>query len=260
MKKLALLTLFCIFLSGIQLVAQDSLPNFSVKNVGARRIILGWNNQFREIRQISIQRSFDSLKNFKTILTVADPTTPQNGYVDTKATNDHMFYRLYILLDQGVYIFSPSRRPLLDTARVITNTNPVTGVVTYDTVDVISNVRLQKPGTNSSQLPILGSDSLQANHIINDNRPKAEKWVASKFIYTIREGSINIRLPEDATKEYSIKFFTLDDVPLFELKELKERSFKIDKTNFYHAGWFKFELYEDGKLKEKNRFYLQKEF
>ena len=68
------------------------------------------------------------------------------------------------------------------------------------------------------------------------------------------------RLPEDEKpKKYSIKFFE-EDVPLFELKEIKEREFKIDKSNFYHAGWFRFELYEDDKLIEKHKFQLEKDF
>src|ERR1700750_2548559 len=108
MKKL-LLTL-PIFIACVQLNAQDTLPHFSVKNVGNNRIIVDWVNRFTDIRQISIQRSFDSLKNFKTILTVADPTNPQNGFADNKAENDHMFYRLYILLDKGVFLFSNSKR------------------------------------------------------------------------------------------------------------------------------------------------------
>ena len=33
----------------------------------------------------------------------------------------------------------------------------------------------------------------------------------------------------------------------------------LDKTNFVHAGWFTYELYEDEKLKEKNKFQLQKD-
>ncbi|MBK8951639.1 MAG: hypothetical protein IPM85_04250 [Chitinophagaceae bacterium] len=47
---------------------------------------------------------------------------------------------------------------------------------------------------------------------------------------------------------------------MFELKDIKEKTFKLDKTNFYHAGWFKFELYGDGKLIDKHNFYIEKEF
>src|SRR5688572_9059979 len=99
MKKLALLFLICFLCTGKISFAQDTLPHFSLKNVGNNRILAEWHNPFETIRQLSIQRSFDSLKNFKTILTVADPALPANGYLDTKAANDHMFYRLYIMLD-----------------------------------------------------------------------------------------------------------------------------------------------------------------
>jgi hypothetical protein len=68
-----------------------------------------------------------------------------------------------------------------------------------------------------------------------------------------------VNLPDDG-KKYSIKFFEEDGTFLFELKDIKEKKFSIDKANFYHAGWFGFELYGDGKLIEKYKFYLQKEF
>ena len=40
----------------------------------------------------------------------------------------------------------------------------------------------------------------------------------------------------------------------------KETALTLDKTNFYHAGWFTFELYNDEKLVEKHKFYLAKDF
>src|SRR5690348_8782377 len=109
MKKLTISFFFFFIAINAVVVAQDTLPKFSVKNVGNNRIIIGWINTFESIKQISIQRSFDSLTGYKTILTVADPTTPQNGYADTKAQNDRMFYRLYIMLDKGVFIFSNAK-------------------------------------------------------------------------------------------------------------------------------------------------------
>src|SRR5450432_3876484 len=115
MKKLVLSLLFFAAVAANMLHAQDTLPRFSVKGAGNNRIIIGWVNNFSTIRQISIQRSFDSLTNYKTILTVLDPSIPQNGYVDTKATNEHMFYRLYILQDRGVYFFTAAKKPSLDT-------------------------------------------------------------------------------------------------------------------------------------------------
>lgn len=238
MNKLTLLFFLALTVAGKSLSAQDTLPKFSVKNIGNNRIVIGWVNRFENIKQIGIQRSFDSLKNYKTILTVADPTTPENGYVDTKANNDRMFYRLYILLDKGVFLFSSPQRPVPDT--LIRKDRPT---------------RLQN---GNFAIPII--DSGNGRPFIANNGPRAEVWVPSKHVYTFKDGYIRISLPDDDTKKYSIRFFNAADEFLFELKDIKEKNFRIDKANFYKSGWFRFEMYEDGVLKEKNRFYLPKEF
>ena len=237
MNKLTLTLLFLITCFYLQ--AQDTLPKFSVRNVGNKRIIIEWFNKFETVNQISIQRSFDSLKNFKTILTVADPSNPQNGYADTKAENDRMFYRVYILLEKGVYLFSDTKRPAWDTLMASKRINGAN----------------DKP---SALIPLIPGDSISL--VISNNKPRVEAWIPSKFVYTYNDGYIRINLPDEEDKKYSIKFFTGDDKLLFELKDIKEKNFRLDKTSFYHAGWFKFELYEDGKLKEKNKFFLPKEF
>lgn len=237
MKKLTLFLLIFSCCVGKDVMAQDTLPKFSIRNIGNNRIVMGWVNKFETIRQISIQRSFDSLSNYKTILTVADPTTPENGYVDTKAANDHMFYRLYIVFDKGSYIFSSPRRPVLDTM-----------------VKKFMNSKVE--GANL-WVPIV--DSVNGLSISN-NRIRSDTWIASRYIYTSRDGYIKISLPEALEKKYNIKFFTNENEFLFELKDVKEKEFKLEKSNFYRAGWFKFEMYEDGVLKEKNKFYLPKEF
>lgn len=239
MKRLVLLIFIASFATVSNVIAQDTLPKFSVKNVGNNRIVIGWFNTFETVRQISIQRSFDSTKNFKSILTVADPTIPENGYVDTKANNDHMFYRLYIMLDKGVFLFSDAKRPIFDT------------VVKKDPA-----VKSDLPGI---AVPVIMADSVVIGPVNGNNRPKADLYVPSKRVFTFKDGYVRIILPEEADKKYNIKFFS-DDELLFELKDLKERNFKIDKANFYHSGWFRFELYENGELMEKNKFYIPKEF
>lgn len=235
MNKVALS--FFLFLSYTCLHGQDTLPKFSLKNIGGNRIVVGWTNEFESIRQISIQRSFDSLKNFKTILTVPDPTTPQNGYVDMKAPSPDMFYRLYIMLDKGVFLFSDPKRPVWDTV-----------------------VKRAMGSTDNQMQAIPVIPNGQVTMIPGANNPvKTELWSPSKFVYTYRDGYIRISLPEEDRK-YTVKFFTAEDKLLFELKDIKEKNFKVDKSNFYRSGWFKFELYEDGELKEKNKFFLPREF
>jgi hypothetical protein len=230
MKKLVLYILLLIA-SGAH--AQDTLPKFTLKNVGANRIVIGWVNNYTNVRQISIQRSFDSLTGFKSILTVADPTTPENGYVDTKAANDRMFYRIYIMLDKGFFTFSETKRPVFDSARRNDFTTRIDKFPARDTVS--SPGPYKKVGPNA--------------------------FVPSLYVYTHRDGYVRISLPDDEKpKKYSVKFFRDDNTFLFELKEIKEKDFRIDKSNFYRAGWFRFELYEDDQLIERHKFYLEKEF
>src|SRR6476469_5609702 len=103
----------CLFLlfSFSSVRAQDTLPRFSVQNAGKNRFIVGWVNNYGLVKQISIQRSHDSLSNYTTIMSVADPNARQNGFADTKAPNDHMFYRLFVVLDKGQYFFTQSQKP-----------------------------------------------------------------------------------------------------------------------------------------------------
>ena len=242
MKKF-ILSLLLFALSCHSLQAQDVLREFSVKNAGGNHFIVSWSTNLKTIRQISIQRSFDSLINFKTILTVPDPTTPQNGYVDSKATNDHMFYRLYILLEKGEYIFTAAKKPGADTLTRIT----VDSVrKTMDFSDRIDKLR--------------GPDSVGAPNFGINNKNKPNVFVPSLHVYTYKDGNVRINLPDDEDNKYRIRFFEEDQTFLFELKDIKTRTFRIDKSNFYHSGWFRFELYENEKLIEKHRFFLEKDF
>ena len=243
MKRHILLLIILASVSS-KLPAQDTLPKFSVKNAGGGRIIISWLNTYQVVKQINIQRSFDSLKNYKTILSVPDPMNRQNGYADTKASSDNMFYRLFILLDGSQFIFTKSKRPVIDSAQAQVNAAQKKALDPFST-------EVNKPSkTMDSTLKTNGYDSR--------NRPNI--FVPSLYVYTARDGNIHLNLPDANTKKYSVKFFDENDNFLFEIKNLTDQSLIVDKTNFYHAGWFKFELYVDDKLKEKHKFYIEKEF
>lgn len=241
MKQYLLLAIFA-FLS-YQVPAQDTLPKFSVKNAGGGRIIVSWLNTYQLVKQINIQRSFDSLKNYKTILSVPDPMNKQNGYADTKANSDNMFYRLFIVLDGSQFIFTKSKRPVIDSVQMA-------AAEQKKVLDPFS-AEVNKPSKNMDS-------TLKTNGYDSRNRPNI--FVPSLYVYTARDGNIHLNLPDANTKKYGLKFYDENDNFLFEIKNLKDQSLIVDKTNFYHAGWFKFELYVDDKLKEKHKFYIEKEF
>lgn len=221
-KNFSFLLLLCLCGKAF---SQDTLPKFSVNNLGNNRIVIGWVNNYRQVKQISIQRSFDSLNYYKTILSVTDPAAVQNGYADTKAPSDRMFYRLFIMLDQGSFLFSEAKRPTLN----LTGANvdlPTAGISGKD-----STVQIKKP-----------------------------EYVPSVYVYTNADGYVFINLPDADQKKYKVKFFEADDSFLFELKTIRNTALTLDKANFLRAGWYKFELYDDEKLIEKNRFYLANDF
>ncbi|HUQ96758.1 MAG TPA: hypothetical protein VM010_03765 [Chitinophagaceae bacterium] len=204
-------------------VAQDTLPRFSVTNAGANRVIIGWVNNLGAMRQISVQRSHDSLVNYKTILSVADPNAVQNGFADTKAPNDHMWYRLFYVLGNGSYYFTVARQPRIDTTRSAA-IEPPAGAPPTPKKD---SVLIKNPG-----------------------------FVPSFYVYTNNAGDVFINLPDADKKDYSLKFYDERNAFLFDIKSLKEPALTLDKTNFYHAGWFFFELYNNEKLVERHKFYI----
>lgn len=255
MKKFLPLIIFLLN-TGYSALAQDTLPKFSVKNIGNKHIVVSWRNNYDTIKQISIQRSPDSLKNFKTIMSVADPTAKENGYADSKAPGDKLFYRLFIVLDKGGFIFTEPKRPVFDS--LIVKTIPRS--VVQAEPDVLSpslkpdNAKTEKLDFPEKTAPSAG------NREITNNKPNLNVFVPSLHVYTYKDGNVRINLPETDDKKYGIKFFEEDNSFVFEIKNIKQTPVLLDKANFYHAGWFKFELYEDGKLIEKNKFKINKDF
>lgn len=257
MKKALFYSLFSLVICNTHSVAQDTLPDFSLRNVGGNRIIAGWTNPFNNIKQISIQRSKDSLTGYKTIMTVPDPTPVQNGYADTRAPHDSMFYRIYIMLEKGQFYFSKPRRPVKDTIAIaVVTDNPK---VEADTIRIGDTFVIAKPfRVDIDKFP--GTDTVAVPKV-DKNKKVPNGFLPSLYVYTNRDGYVRVNLPvSDKINQFSIKFYEENGNFLFELKNILEREFKIDKSAFYHAGWFFFELYDGGKLLEKHKFYLEKEF
>jgi hypothetical protein len=84
-------------------------------------------------------------------------------------------------------------------------------------------------------------------------------WRPSYYVFTNIRGYVTILLPLVKQHRYRIIFYDEDGSDLFQIKSLKEVELVLDKTNFMHAGWFTFELFENDKLKEKNKFYLARD-
>lgn len=235
-----------LFLSSLSTLAQgqDTLPKFSVRNMGSdaegnARIIIGWVNNFDSLKQLSVQASHDSLKNYRTLVSLADPNAKFNGFADNKAVNDHMFYRLFVVKRDGQYFFTAPKRPVIDTA-----TTAAVPASARGTVGAVTATPRETPGIKKPEQVVV----------------KKPEFVPSFYVYTNKDGYVYINLPDADKQKYRIKFFEENQEPLFEIRTINRTGLTLDKTNFMHAGWYWFELYNDEKLVERSKVYLAKEF
>ena len=293
-----------VFLT-VVLRAQDTLPRFTATARGPGKILISWHNKYPVVSQISIQRSTDSLRDFTTLITVPDPRLPENGAVDNKAPHPNFYYRLFIVLDNGKYLFTPSRRPRAntgETSAAVAADNADNAILrTADTrvlffspansktkatikppssihgspeLSISSSIFVRKGDSLLGQLPgtavqafrdsvlshskdtlvFIDGDTL----LIKPFVPK-EVYKVSTYVYTGKLGNVHITLPDAAKRHYTVKFFDENNKLLFQLSEIRDPSLLLDKTNFHHAGWFNFELYDGDQLKEKNKFFIPKE-
>jgi len=251
--------LFCLF--SVSVTAQETLPGITVKNLNGQ-IIVSWVNNYKiPVSNINIQRSYDSLKNYTTIGSVLNPQNLENGYADSKPPYNKMYYRVFVSFEGGSYVFSKVARPVKEIPEV-------------DTSRSNSNYTVAAADTSFPFL-IKGRDRA-AVQTINDPKNKDPRNIQpkttlppindpeiitypSRRIFTAKDNNIVIVLPEAENKKYTVKFFEENDAPLFELNKLHENYLIVEKVNFVHAGWFHFEIYENGKLIEKNKFFISKD-
>ncbi|KIC93364.1 hypothetical protein [Flavihumibacter solisilvae] len=305
-----LLALLSIFFQHT-VTGQDTLPDFSAVIRTGNKVLISWSNPYgSRIRQLSIQRSADSVRAFKTIMTIPDPTVLQNGFLDAKVRDTNQYYRLYILLDSGKYVFSKSEKAKKFIPPPPPPKPAVQSVVKkpderansrfpprpVDDPPVENNVVKDKAVRPAVKLPVVvpekiytlrkgdlvigtvaesafrrfrdsinfkTKDTLQV--LPNDTLlvkafvPK-EVYRPSKYVFMDKAGLLHIALPEAGRRNYRVKFYEEDKSLLFEIKDIRDQVLLLDKANFQHAGWFLFELFEDGLLKEKNRFFIARDF
>lgn len=84
-------------------------------------------------------------------------------------------------------------------------------------------------------------------------------FVPSSRIYTGKDNNVIISLPDADKKNYALKFFEENGTLVLEIPKIKESFLTLEKVNFSHAGIFNFELFEEGKLIEKHKFYIPKD-
>jgi hypothetical protein len=108
-------------------------------------------------------------------------------------------------------------------------------------------------------LLFVNADTILIKPYIEVFKEPKEVYKISTFVFTAKDGNVTIALADFTKKKYMVDFYDSENILVFEIKEVKDAELIIDKTNFGHTGWFRFELYEDGKLKEKNKLLIPRD-
>lgn len=260
-------------------LAQTVLPDFQVIQRNGWAVV-SWKNTNKELTQLIIQRSNDSLKSFRSIITMPDPTSATNGYVDKKPGSANAYYRIFYVMPGGRYVFTDAKKPLAEVpipakpapvqqadqsapptqqvreskTEMIKTTavsNPPAIPVAKDSAKVVFNLPYQRVELKRENwkpvLPAPKIDSIPGEAIFNP----------SAFIFTNADGNLIIALPDVTKKRFSLRVFKDDNTPVFEMRHIRESQLLIDRSNFHQSGWFRYELLEADRIKEKNRFYIK---
>ena len=282
-----LLTVLIITVFTGNLEAQKELPDFSADDFGKNKVRISWMNQFGEgCVQLNVQASMDSLKNFHTIFSTESPQLPQNGFMYTLPFTAKFYYRIFYILNGNAYYFTRSKIavPAAPVVKDPIQASNNTGVIINETI--IERLIPQPKPEVPRIITVHSSDSVLARLLypeykkFKDSITKKTRdtlvvtgqdeillkpfdpssvYTPSAYLVINQDGFVKLKLPEAANKKYRLIIFDMDGKKLFTINHITETELVIDKTNFIHAGWFKFELYENDKLKEKNRILLQQD-
>lgn len=277
--------LLAFLAAGIVAKAQDTLPKFTVEDKGAGRIVVSWSNPYSNLIQLAVQRSYDSLKKFSSVFSATSPELPLNGFSDKIVPGLKVYYRIFYVMQGGTYYFTQSMRPGTNTAVVYDSrrdkindslenelktavkpapNEPVKEEPIYvKTRDrVLSLMPFEFKAYRDSILTQTYDTLLQTASDTVVVQPYSPPFVqrSSEYVFTDRDGFIVVKLPNAGSKKYEVVFYEEDDTVVLELGNIKETQLTIDKTNFYHGGWYKFELRENGHVKERNKIFLPTDF
>jgi hypothetical protein len=259
-----------LFIAAQEQPMMPPLPDFSLQKAGPGKVRIGWVNPYgNDLIQINVQRSYDSLHGYRTMFSTPSPGLPANGFIDNYAEGSTVYYHIFYMLNTNAYFFSKTKK--ISPGYIDSSLNN-----SLNTSDSIS-VALQSNDNIIAKLPynlfLKFRDSIYTNTkdsllsagqnlvVVRPYIPKAGEFHASQYIFTDRSGALNLRLPNAKDRKYTLHVYEADGkTQLFLLKHITDPDLIINKSNFMHAGWFVFELYEDDRLKERNMFYIQKEF
>jgi hypothetical protein len=267
MKKIFLLFFILFTAKNISLAQQNF--QVTVSGAGNTKVKVEWQNAYGDsIVQLNVQRSWDSVRNYRTIFVPLSPELPQNGYIDETAGYNGMYYRVFYVLADGSFYFTKAQK-------VKTGSDFTNAISEEQASDKNFLVTIHDDDTVIAQLNYDGYKRFR-DSIVNFTRDTLYSltdadvliryynndisWMPSTRIFTNSDGYVQIYLADATQKNYRLRFYDEYHKLLFSIQHITQPQILLDKTDFMRSGWFYFELYEDNKVKERNKFYIPKDF
>jgi len=266
MANIKVILTAALFFGILNAGAQNAgLPEFTVENLGKNRTLVSWENPYGDgLLQVNVQVSYDSLRNFGTVFEPLSPSLPQNGFVNTKGYAGKVYYRLFFVLTGGAYYFTPSK--------VVEDDEELEGKARFAVKESTITVRTPlsilahlTPADFRKFRDSISTSTRDTLVLVNQNEMVLKHFGHADvnflgFIGLNPEGFVEIKLPDANLKKYKVVFTDNNGAHLFTINHVPDTDLVLDKTNFLQAGWYSFELYQDEKIIERNKFYLQSDF
>ncbi|ANI89069.1 hypothetical protein A9P82_07065 [Arachidicoccus ginsenosidimutans] len=270
LKNILFLSIFSFII--IQGFSQEILPDFTIKKGAQNQKVISWRNNFGDmISVLNIQRSNDSVRNFRTLYSVPNATLQVNAYTDTKPVPGMDYYRIYYTFKNGSYYFTKAKKLTTGflSAGLLGNLSNYKNIIIQGeesrTLALNDFKRMSDSVLNNTSDSLFYSgDStvmykkFNAVAAIAAASPKAPVTSVSGYMYVNEDGSIVIHLPENDVYDYSMTIYQPDgNSVLYKISHFDSPEIILSKSSFMRAGFYPYELYKDGKLTERNRFQIK---
>ncbi len=210
-----------------ELAAQNELPALTIETVSGQNKI-SWGCSYTGIKSMIVQRSEDSVLNFKTIGFIAKPKKGINSYTDERPLLGKNYYRVLVLFQSELEWFSNTYKVVLDST-------------------LIAQSRLKSLRTGSTN----AKDASDVNTNGNTNYTDFYYEPSTQVYTNPYTGHINISLADAREKRYSISFYDPKKEEVLKITRLKQTTVILDKYNFNARGTYSFKLREGDQVVEK---------
>lgn len=218
-------------------------------------VILNWDNQYKGLKSIAVQRSSDSVFNYVTVGYVANLKEGPQAFIDGHPNPGENWYRLNIGFSSDLTWFSNRVKINIDSADILNkgvvppndSLQKYASTVKIDMDEIVASSK-DKDGKVSANK---GNVSI---NLPTDPNANQFSYIKSQYVFTNPfTGHVTVQLPGDGRSIYAIEFYTMNEntKPMLEIPRIRHKEVIIDKRNFGKKGIYKFMLYEGDKKMEE---------